>query len=157
MSWLENWYSGTPYGAFEDIDTEPYVNNPGYSLSGCCDTTNYYFIARDAFKTDDVHRSDLSLSYTFRWNAFGRQMQVFVRPDVLNIFDEQAVDNVNNDIATAETASSTCTGGCQPFNPFTEAPVEGRNWAKQSDFGQPEDEFDYQFPRTYRISIGFRF
>jgi len=157
VSWLENYFSGTPYGAFEDINPEPFVENPGYSLSGCCDTINYWFIPRDAFHTDDVHRSDLSLNYSFRWNAFGRQMSIFVRPDVLNIFDEQAIDNVNNDIATSETASSTCPGGCQPFDPFTTTPVEGVHWQKRSDFGQPEDEFDYQFPRTYRISIGFRF
>jgi outer membrane receptor protein involved in Fe transport len=97
------------------------------------------------------------LNYGFHWNAWGRDFEIFVQPEIINLFDEQAVTNVNNDIADFNTASSTCSGGCQQFNPFTTTPVEGTHWAKRADFGQPEDENDYQTPRTYRFSVGFRF
>jgi hypothetical protein len=35
--------------------------------------------------------------------------------------------------------------------------VEGVNWAKRDTFGQPLNEADYQIPRTFRFSVGFRF
>jgi hypothetical protein len=45
----------------------------------------------------------------------------------------------------------------QPFDPFTETPVEGVHWRKGDDFGQPAQTIDYQQPRTFRFSVGFRF
>jgi hypothetical protein len=35
--------------------------------------------------------------------------------------------------------------------------VEGVHWRKGPDFGKPVVEGDYQQPRTYRFSVGFRF
>lgn len=49
------------------------------------------------------------------------------------------------------------TIGLQPFNPFTETPVEGVHYMKGPNFGQPASESDYQLPRTYRLSVGVRF
>ena len=46
---------------------------------------------------------------------------------------------------------------CLGYAAFTETPVEGVNWAKRSTFGQPLNEADYQTPRTFRFSVGFRF
>jgi hypothetical protein len=155
VSWLENYFTGTPYGASGTIDTRPYVNNPGYALPPSSQT--YFFTARDAFRTDDTHRSDLSLNYSFRWQAFGGDMEVFLQPEILNVFNESAVTNVFQGVATANTAATTCPGRCQPFNPFTTTPVEGVNWAKRAGFGESSVEGDYQFPRTYRFSVGFRF
>jgi hypothetical protein len=161
VSWLENWFSGTPYGAVGAIDPAPYVDNPGYVLNPGVAGTDYWFTSRDSFRTDDIHRSDFALNYAFRWTAFGRQMEVFIQPEVGNVFNEQGVAGLNDDVASAGTAAPTCVelSGllCQPFNPFTETPVEGVHWAKREGFGQPENEFDYQFPRTFRISVGFRF
>ena len=119
---------------------------------------SYWYTNRDAFKTDDVTRTDLSLNYGFQWNAFGRGMEIFVQPEIINIFDESAVDGVYTGTADYNTASSTCSPNpCERFNPFTTTPVEGVNWAKRDGFGEPEDENDYQTPRTYRVSVGFRF
>jgi hypothetical protein len=155
VSWLENYFSGLPYGAQGRVHTRPYVTNPGYARPPS--RQGYWFTGRDAFRTDSIHRSDFALNYAFRWKAFGREMEVFLQPEVLNLFNEQGVDAVNKDVADATQAAFVCPGGCQPFNPFTETPVEGVHWAKRDTFGQPEDEFDYQFPRTFRFSVGFRF
>ena len=155
VSLLQNFFSGQPYGAADTIGTRSWVNNPGYIIppSG----VTYWYTNRDAFNWDDATRTDVSLNYAFQWNAFGRGVEVFIQPEVINLFDESAVVNGNSDVADYNTASSTCAGGCQQFNPFTTTPVEGVHWAKRDDFGQPEDENDYQVPRTYRVSFGFRF
>jgi hypothetical protein len=43
------------------------------------------------------------------------------------------------------------------FNPFTETPVEGTHWDLGPTFGQATNRFAYQVPRTFRMSLGFRF
>jgi hypothetical protein len=52
------------------------------------------------------------------------------------------------------------------FNPFTDKPVEGVNWAKDPNFGKPNNPDAYgnatslnpdQVPRTYRFAVGLRF
>jgi hypothetical protein len=43
------------------------------------------------------------------------------------------------------------------FNPFTATPVEGVNWDKAATFGQAQNRFAYQIPRTFRMSVGVRF
>ena len=155
VSLLQNFFSGSPYGASGTVDTRPFVTNPGYILPPS--SVTYFFTPRDAFKTDDVTRTDVSLNYSFHWNAWGQDMQIFLQPEIINVFDESAVTDVYTGVARANSASSTCPGGCQTFDPFTTTPVEGVNWAKRDGFGEPENEDDFQTPRTYRISVGFRF
>jgi hypothetical protein len=53
------------------------------------------------------------------------------------------------------TASNSPT--LRPFNPFTETPVEGANWALGPTFGQAVSRFAYTSPRTFRFSVGVRF
>jgi hypothetical protein len=45
----------------------------------------------------------------------------------------------------------------QPFDPFTETPVEGVHWEKGPLFGQPVSAGAYTLPRDVRCSFGFRF
>ncbi|HEX9731625.1 MAG TPA: TonB-dependent receptor [Thermoanaerobaculia bacterium] len=165
VSWMENFFSGSPYGAAALLDSRPFVTNPGYLNPPS--TVVYYFTDRDAFHTDDLHRSDLSFNYSFRWQAFGRSMQVFLQPEILNIFGEEAA--VGHFTGVSGPAAGTCpmgvlnadgsrsAGRCAPFNPFTETPVEGINWAKQNGFGDPLNENSVQRPRLFRLSVGFRF
>jgi hypothetical protein len=40
---------------------------------------------------------------------------------------------------------------------MTTTPVEGTNWAKGANFGKPTVATDYQAPRQFRVSVGFRF
>jgi hypothetical protein len=44
-----------------------------------------------------------------------------------------------------------------PFNPFTETPVEGVNWAKGPAFGKAVNRFAYTSPRMFRMTFGVRF
>ena len=60
--------------------------NPGYANE--LGTVGYFFTARDAFHTDDITRTDIALNYSF---TFGKRFEIFVQPEVLNVFDEDGV------------------------------------------------------------------
>ena len=169
VSLLQNYFSGTPYSAAGSVDTRPFVTNPGYSQPP--ETRTYFFSERGAFRTDNVTRTDFSLNYSFRWNLWGKSFEIFFQPEVINVFDEDSV-NARNEVSTifdAMDGGTNCPlapgGVCQPFNPFTDTPVEGVNWARRppeadtglGGFGQAEDADDFQTPRTFRFSVGFRF
>jgi outer membrane receptor protein involved in Fe transport len=158
---LQSYFSGRPYGAAGAVDTRPYVTNPGYRTPPTA--VGYFFTDRDAFHTPDIYATDFSLNYSFKWGAFGRDLEVFVQPEILNIFNEQniATTDVNffdTSVCDATTAvSATCPGSYVRFNPFTEVPVEGVHWAKGTNFGGPLLPEAYQTPRTFRVSLGIRF
>jgi hypothetical protein len=161
LSLLQNYFSGQHYSLFGNVDAQDYVTNPGYATppsgSGIPD---YFFSDKGEYTYDDILRTDLALNYSFLWNGFGRQIEVFFQPEVLNLFNADGLVDFDTRIRSADNANSAtaCNGApCQPFNPFTETPVEGVNWAKRSTFGQPLNEADYQTPRTFRFSVGFRF
>ena len=157
ISLLQNFFSGTPYSATGDIDSRPYVDNPGYLSPPA--TVTYYFSERGAFKSDDITRTDVALNYSFHWQAFGRSVEVFLQPEVINLFDEDGVEIPGTDVNTAaNTGATSCNGApCQTFDPFTETPIEGVHWSKGTNFGEATSEDDFQDPRTFRLSIGFRF
>ena len=157
VSVLQNFFSGTPYSGGGDVDTRPFVNNPGYLVPP---TQVNYFMAcgnRDCFTSDDVTRTDLALNYTFRWNLWGKSFEIFLQPEIVNLFDEDAVENPNTDLFDATNGAANCPGGCQTFNPFTTTPVEGTHYVFGEDFGQADEADDFQQPRTFRFSVGFRF
>ncbi len=148
VSVLQNYWSGSPYGAVGSVDTRPYVNNPGYLLPPS--SVTYYYTSRSAYHTDDITRTDLSLNYSFTFPALGKDVEIFVQPEILNVFNEHGIDSVNTTVYDP-------TDGLTAFNPFTEKPVEGVNWEKGSNFGKPTVAGSYQDPRTFRLSVGFRF
>jgi hypothetical protein len=158
VSLLQSYQSGQHYSLFAEVDSGRYVENPGYETPP--DGIDYYFGGRGAGTFDDITATDLSLNYAFLWNAFGRQVEVFVQPEVRNVFDEDGLLEFDTRIRTFDEANTTtaCNGGpCQAFNPFTETPVEGVHWAKRDTFGDPLAEDDFQDPREFRFSVGFRF
>jgi hypothetical protein len=140
VSWLENFFSGSPRDYTFTVDSRPYVTNPGYADPPS--TVTYYPDGKGAASTDDVHRSDLSANYSFTFKDF----EIFVQPEVVNIFNEDAVIDPNLSVRRLTT-----------FNPFTHTPVEGIDWEKRSTFGNPQNAADFQAPREYRVSLGFRF
>ncbi|MBD3851972.1 MAG: TonB-dependent receptor [Acidobacteria bacterium] len=151
ISLLQSFLSGTPYQATQSIDTTPYapdsgalgyVNDPPYMT--------YFFSGRGAFRTDDVSRTDLAINYSFFINIGGGQLEVFIQPEVINIFNESAVMTVNASVNGPRQ-------GMEAFDPFTETPVEGVNWEYGSSFGEAQGADDYQLPRTFRLSFGLRF
>jgi outer membrane receptor for ferrienterochelin and colicin len=149
---LEQISSGTPYGANGAVDTRPFVTNPGYLTPPA--SVGYWFTARDAFLTDSVTRTDLALNYSHGL-GIGRKTELFFRGTVLNVFNEQAIDDINNLNTTVLTRNNNST--LQAFNPFTTQPVEGVHWRKGDTFGQPTSRFAYQTPRTLSFSVGLRF
>jgi carboxypeptidase family protein/TonB-dependent receptor-like protein len=153
---LQNYYSGLPYGAVGAVDSRAGagnptgVVNPGYVRPPTAVT--YYYTARDAFHTPSITQTDLTLNYSFQWNAFSKTMEVFLQPEVLNVLNEHGVLNVNTSVV-----DPTTNRALPRFNPFTTTPVEGVNWRKGPLFGQPVNDTDYQTPRTFRFSVGLRF
>jgi outer membrane receptor protein involved in Fe transport len=159
VSVLQNFFSGQPYGASAAIPIQAFVPNPGYENPPT--TATYFFTDRDEFHSDDITSTDLALNYGFVFNAWGREVEVFVQPEVINVFNEDGVvdphglDGNEGILRAGQRAPNGVL--LQPFNPFTSTPVEGVNWAKAANFGTPLDQNDFQQPRTFRFSVGFRF
>jgi outer membrane receptor protein involved in Fe transport len=157
LSVLQAYDSGRPYGAVGPISTLPYVTNPGYVTPP--QSVNYYFTSRDAFHWDAVSRTDLGLNYSIR---IAGAVEIFVQPQVLNAFNNQAVIAGDTSVRTAFNAARFLA-----FDPFTQTPVQGprppaggtptTNWDYGPTFGQPRNVADYQQPRTFRVSMGVRF
>jgi outer membrane receptor protein involved in Fe transport len=149
VSWLESYTSGTPYGAQARIyiadDDEAFVSNPGYVLPPV--TVNYSFFNRDAFRSDAVHHTDIAVNYSFFADLFGSRLELFIQPEIVNLFNEKGVVRPN----------STVYPKLMSFNPYQEIPVEGVDFTRHERFGQATREDDYQIPRTYRLSLGIRF
>ena len=131
--------SGVPYGAVGAINTIPYspaglyLNPSGNRADGFWD---YYFTGRDAFRTEANYRTDLALNYAYRLPGLSR-VQLFFHGEVLNVFNvaqlcgcggtvfsnggATSLSRINLGVLTAANSPAM-----RPFNPFTEAPVEGR-------------------------------
>ncbi len=144
---VEAYDTGTPYGAAGTAIVSPYVTNPGYVTPPRSST--YYFTSRGAFRTDNVSRTDLSVNYSFR---IADAVEVFVHPQVFNVFNRQGVVAVDTTVLSAANAA-----GFARFNPFTTQPVRGVNWDYGSGFGKPRNAADYQTPRFFQLSVGARF
>ena len=145
---IQGYDTGAPYGAVGTVRSSSFVTNPGYNQRPA--TSTYYYTARDAFRTDDIKRTDLSLTCTIR---FFNTVELFLHPQVLNVTNNQGPITVNTTIATNVTAPATYAA----FNPYTTTPVEGVNWAKGPSFGQVTTAAGWQQPRTFLLTGGLRF
>lgn len=155
VSVLERYDSGTPYSAAFSalvntdpneggLTTDPNAGDPGDFTYVAPPTSVTYFVSdRGAFRWDDVTSTDVALNYRLPIGP----VQLFVEGEVINAFDEQAQIGGS----TAVTATGTL------FNPFTETPQEGTHYTFDAAFGEPTSAASYQTPRTYRLSVGFRF
>jgi len=154
VSWLENFWTGTPYGANQQVVVGAgfWIDNPGYLTPPVWG--GYWFTNRDAFRTDNIHRTDIALNYSFFANMFGADIELFVQPEVTNIFNESGA--VVHDNTTFSWRNDRSLNLFDPFD-STYTPTEGVDWRKGDNFGQPVNEADYQAPRTFRVSFGIRF
>jgi hypothetical protein len=152
LSLLQNLQSGAHYGAWGEINTVPYVGPP--EDLGYAEWPGFvaYAFELDADRTDDITRTDLALNYSFLVNVLGSQLEIFLQPEVTNVFNESGVTWENSSVFTALQRP-----GLEPFNPWTTEPVEGVHWMKGPYFGEPTDELSFQQPRTFRFSVGLRF
>jgi outer membrane receptor for ferrienterochelin and colicin len=151
--------TGAPYGAVGAVRSYLNVTNPGYITRPA--SVTYWYTARDAFRTDDIKRTDLALTYTIK---LFNTVELFVQPQVINAFNAQGLIAVDT---TVRTAVSPGTGNTfQNFNPFTTTPVKRptgdttvttANWDYGPNFGKARTVADYQQPRTFLVTAGFRF
>ena len=164
VSVLERYDSGTPYSAVGAVDPiASGVADPGYILAANVSSGgfNYYFSPRGAFHWDNVTATDIGLNYNVPVSRLG----MFVEADIINAFNEHAQINGNTSVSTNFTNSNFSA-----FNPFTDTPKEcpqgtasatcramGANWRKGANFGKALNPTDFQTPRTYRLSVGFKF
>ncbi len=158
---LQFYNSGSPYGAVGLIDTRPYVTVPSPGYVNAPASVEYFFAARDAFKTDELWRTDLSLNWSRKLGS--SRAQIFFRGVLLNTFNREGLTNFTNvDCGTGGCIDTTVltnrnNASIARFNPFNSTPVEGTNWQKGTAFGKPTSRFAYQTPRTYGFSVGLRF
>jgi hypothetical protein len=161
FSLLQSFESGTRSSTDGTIDVRSFVDNPGYASSGPS-SISYYFGGRGNLKTEDITHTDLSVNYTIE---FGQRFELYIQAEVFNLFNEQGVISFNEEILTEDDEDWLAL-----FNPFTETPIEcpqgaspetcidmGAHWQKGLNFGLPEGEGDFQTPRRFRVSFGFRF
>jgi len=110
-----------------------------------------------------VFRTDLSMNFSYK---IAGAVELYVSPQVYNVFNAQHIVAVNQTANTAVNSASSFNA----FNPFTDNPVEcpqgtaaaackamGANWQKGSLFGQPTGTGSYQAPRWFQIAVGLRF
>ena len=158
VSVLQRFGSGRPF-----VGSRADRARPGGQLSNFVDldalgylesdpTVDYWFFDRGDFKTDDITSTDIAINYSFGWALGNREFEVFVQPEILNVFNEDGAFFVDATVLDATSSSQF-----QTFNPFTDAPVEGVHFGKGPNFGQPTSAEDFQTPRTFRFSVGFRF
>jgi len=183
LSLLQALESGIPYAAgglpiqggnANGVNVAPYIDNPGYVTEPAGSATPYFYTARDEFRTEGQKRTDFAANYTYNLGARGRQFGLFVQAQVINLFNQfqlcacgavnvfanpgapgtgaglQAIDRT---LRTPVNSAATVT----QFNPFTETPVEGVNWAKGAAFGKAATRYAYTTPRTFRLTFGVRF
>lgn len=168
ISAIEEMASGAPYGAVGQVNAIPYVANPGYATPQGSTSENYYFTARDAYRTDAAIRTDFGASYQYGVKAAGRQLDLFVQAQVLNLFDQlpvcgcgDSVFNSGGPVLLTRIGQTVLTNVTTPtlarFNPLSATPAQDVNWKLGSNFGTPLSRLAYQSPRTFRITFGIRF
>jgi hypothetical protein len=111
--------------------------------------------ARDAFRTDTMYRTDVSVNYSIGLPST-RRARLFAQVQVLNLFNQFALFNLaNNEINTSALTARSTARSTMVFNPFTTTPVQGVHWDKDEDFGKSTAAGAYTLPRTFQFSVGF--
>jgi outer membrane receptor protein involved in Fe transport len=151
LSALERYHSGQSYSATAPVAPVG-IANPGYARPPSA--VQYYFSERGAFRLDDITSTDVNATYTFPIT----KLNLFVKADVINVFNEQGVEFVENPNSTAGAViNRAVTVTSTRFNPKTETPVLGTHYTLPATFGQPTNKDAYQMPRQYRFAVGVRF
>lgn len=171
--------SGVPYGAVgtgnaTSLNAAPFVPNPGYLVPQApAGGVDYYYTARDAFRTDTTYRTDLSINYAYRIGTGTSHPELFFHGEVLNVFNQFQLcgcggsvfsNGGTTDLTTIGQAIRTPRNASAlypAFNPFTTTPVKGVNWDVNTTpgaaFGSALNQFAYTSPRILRFSAGVRF
>jgi hypothetical protein len=148
----ERYETGTPYAATLTIPlTGGFDEAYGFvprSQSGYVSpptSTTYYVQPRGANRADNFFQTDLGINWEIKFN----RLSLFLEIDVFNIFNQDSAPvgrDYNNTVIRLE-----------PFNVFTETPVEGVHYQLDDDFGTPDANAAFQNPRTFRFDLGLKF
>jgi len=118
-------------------------------------TVTYFFHPRGSDRWQSLTATDLALNYELPIHNFS----LFAKAEVRNVFNRIAVLGGSTQVLTNQNSSSL-----KVFNPFTQSPVEGVNYALASNFGKATGTAttfsqvgNYQLPRTWLYAIGARF
>jgi hypothetical protein len=150
FSALERVDSGQAWNVVGQVDTRPYVMNPGYV--GPPARVPYFFEPRGSRRTETATATDLALLYGLPVAAL-KSGELFARVVVTNVFGESAQVRPGN--TTVLTAANDRRFAA--FDPFTEKPVRGVHWDYAPGFGRALSADDTQQPRTLGLSVGARF
>lgn len=150
ISALERLDSGQAWSAVGQIDSRPYVANPGYV--GPPARVPYYFEGRGQRRTATSFATDLSIDYGIS-PPWLRGAELFARIVVINLLDQSAQTRPGD--ASVLTAADDARYA--PFDPFTEEPVRGVNWDLAPGFGRALSADDFAPPRTLSLAFGLRF
>ena len=116
----------------------------------------YFFTEPDAFRTERSFSTDVSAHYRYRL-PHAANLELFVKADVLNVFNRHAVVN-SQYLNLAVPTNVSAPDDYAAFNPFTDhAGARRELGSRDRSFGQPSSRFAYQTPRTFRMSFGVRF
>jgi hypothetical protein len=152
---LETYASGRAYRGLGTIDMRDFITNPGYEDPPTA--VNYYFGGgRSPFRFEDSTRTDLALNVDLKiWKS----LEVFLQPELLNVFNEDALTGGRIGIDSSTTVNTRASAGAayQNFDARSVTPVEGVNYAYAANFGRAIGRDAYQLPRTFRFSVGLRF
>jgi hypothetical protein len=144
---LESFDSGLGYDAVANIDSSPYVVNPGYAHPPTA--IAYYFTRPGFYRLENVTSTDLALDWSV---PVHRSVELFLHAQVFNVFNEQSVVGVDRTVLTALDDPTLA-----PFDPFHENPVRDVNYRYGDYFGKPTGPDSYQQPRTFQVAVGLRF
>ena len=150
---IQSFNSATPYNDAGTIAITPYVP-AGLGYRGAPASVTYFFNGRDSYRAENSSSTDVAA--TFNYHLPGGHAQAFIKADVVNLFNQSAIVNpfyINQGVLTNVTTPAQYAA----FNPFTTAPVQGVHWELGPTFGQAQNRFAYQTPRTYRFAVGLRF
>jgi hypothetical protein len=151
LSVLERFHSGQSFSATVPVIPQG-VANPGYAQPPSA--VQYYFSERGEFRLDDITSTDFNAVYSIPVS----RVNFFVKADLINAFNEQGVEFVENPTSTGGAViNKAVTLTTTRFNPLTETPVLGVHYNLPATFGQPTNKDAYQQPRTYRFAVGVRF
>jgi len=151
---IQSFNSGNPYAAAENITIEPYVTTAPHYASPPAEVP-YFFTEPDAFRTERAFSTDVSAHYRYQL-PHAASLELFLKADVLNVFNNHAVVN-SQYLNLAVPTNVSAPGRYAAFNPFIETPARGVNWDLGPTFGEASSRFAYQTPRTFRMSFGVRF
>ena len=174
---LERYDSGSPYSLAATIPARVEPNAPAgvSNYVSVPASVTYYFGGRGAERWDNLSATDLAVNFRFPLS----RAELFIDTRAYNVFNQQAQISGITTVYTANSSIGACLNAsgqpmrCAAFNPFTDSPVLGTNYAVATPavnqarkaaglsqlplYGAPVDKTSFQTPRTYQVSLGVRF